>query len=155
MKNLKVIKRNENMFQALSLPIICNMNPRSIYNKQNEFHTFIKEESVDLLLMSESWERKNLTLDQIIKLEDHVVISNVSQRKGMGGRPAIFANAKKFEVENITNTLVQIPWGVEAVWCILTPKNIRNDSKIQKIACFALYSKPNSKKKSLLLDASL
>ena len=140
------------MFQALNLPIICNMNPRSVYNKQSEFHTFIKEESVDLLLMSESWERKNLTLDQIIHLEDHTVISNVSQRRGMGGRPAIFANNKRFEVENITNTLVQVPWGVEAVWCILTPKIITNDSYIQKIACCALYSKPNSKKKSLLLD---
>ena len=47
---------------------------------------------------------------------------------------------------------MQIPWGVEAVWCVLTPKNISNDSKIQKIACCAVYSKPASKKKTLLLD---
>ena len=128
------------------------MNPRSVYNKINEFHTFVKEEEIDLLFMSESWERDYLTLDQIIKLEDHVVISNVSQRKGKGGRPAIIANSKKFEVQNVTNTLIQIPWGVEAVWCVLTPKNVSQDSKIQKIACCSLYSKPNSRKKSLLLD---
>ena len=140
------------MFQALNLPIICNMNPRSVYNKQDEFHTFVEEEMVDLLTMSESWERENLLLDQIVKLDDHTIISNVSQRKGKGGRPAIFANNKKFEVENVTNTLVQVPWGVEAVWCILTPRNITNDSLIKKIACCAVYCKPNSKKKSLLLD---
>ena len=112
----------------------------------------MKEEQVDLLLMSESWERENLRLDEIIKLDDHSIISNVGQRSGVGGRPAIFANNKKYEVQNITNTLVQIPWGVEAVWCILTPKNVTNDSQIQKIACCAIYSKPASKKKSLLLD---
>ena len=110
--------------QALSLPIICNMNPRSVYNKVEEFHAFVEEEEVDLLLMSESWERDNLTLEQIIRLENHTIISNVSQRKGKGGRPAIFANNRKYDVQNITNTLIQIPWGVEAVWCILTPKNI-------------------------------
>ena len=91
-------------------------------------------------------------MEQVIRLEDHVVISNVSQRAGKGGRPAIIANSKKFEVQNLTNTLIQIPWGVEAVWCILYPKNVKHDSKIQKIACCALYSKPDSRKKTLLLD---
>ena len=57
----------------------------------------------------------------------------MSQRKGKGGRPAIIANSRKYEVQDITNNLIQIPWGVEAVWCILTPKNITHDSKIQKI----------------------
>ena len=151
-KNLTVIKRNNKLTQALDLPTICNLNPRSVYNKVDEFHTFVEQESVDLLFMSESWERDNLTLDKIIKLEDHTIISNVSQRTGAGGRPAIFANNKKFDVQNVTNSLVQIPWGVEAVWCVLTPKNISNDSKIQKIACCAVYPKPSSKKKTLLLD---
>ena len=128
------------------------MNPRSVYNKVDEFHAFVEEEEVDLLFMSESWEREHLTLDQIIKLEDHAVISNVFQRTGKGGRPAIIVNKVKYEVQNVTNSLNQIPWGVEAVWCILTPKNVSHDSKIQKIACCSLYSKPDSRKKSLLLD---
>ena len=83
------------------------MNPRSVYNKVNEFHEFVSEEEIDLLFMSESWERDYLTLDEIIKLEDHVVVSNVSQRKGKGGRPAIIANKNKFDVQNVTNTLRQ------------------------------------------------
>ena len=107
---------------------------------------------MDLLFMSESWEREHLTLDKIIKLEDHTVISNVVQRIGQGGRPAIIANHKKYHVQNLTNTVVQIPWGVEAVWCILTPKDVKHDSIVQKIACCAIYCKPNSKKKTLLLD---
>ena len=123
-----------------------------MYNKIDEFNALVKEEEVDLLFMSESWEREYLTLNQIIKLEDHTVISNVSQRKGKGGRPAIIVNHTKYQVQNITNTIVQIPWGVEAVWCVLTPHNVSHDSKVQKIACCAIYSKPNSNRKTLLLD---
>ena len=75
--------------QALELPVIANLNPRSVYNKIDEFHEFVKEESVDLLFMSESWEREHLKLEDIIHLENHAVISNVYQRTGKGGRPAL------------------------------------------------------------------
>ena len=138
--------------QALDLPVLCNINPRSVYNKCDEFSTFVKEEQCDVIFISESWERENQTLDKIIKLEDHTVVSNLYQRKGVGGRPAIVANHRKFQVQNLTNTVIQIPWGVEAVWCLLTPKGVTHDSKIQKIACCAIYSKPNSNRKTLLLD---
>ena len=145
-------RKSRNVYQALSLPTLCNMNPRSVYNKLDEFHIFVKEEDLDCIFLSESWERDYLTLDKVIKLEDHKVISNVSQRTGKGGRPAIIANCKNYEVQDLTNNLIQIPWGVEAVWCLLTPKDVKHDSKIQKIACCALYSKPDSRKKTLLLD---
>ena len=146
------MKRNNKLFQASELPIIANMNPRSVYNKVDEFCAFIKEESVDLLAMSESWEREGEQLDQVIQLDDFTIISNVHQRRGVGGRPALFVNNKKYHVKDITNTLVNVKWGVEAVWCIITPKNISKESKIQRIACAAIYSKPGSKHKSDLLD---
>ena len=38
------------------------------------------------------------------------------------------------------------------MWCLLTPKNVTNDSKVQKIACAAIYCKPGSKSKTDLLD---
>ena len=47
---------------------------------------------------------------------------------------------------------MQVPWSVVAVWCVLTPKDVKHNSKIQKIACCAIYCKPGSHKKSLLLD---
>ena len=150
--NVKRKKKPKKIQQALELPSICNINPRSIYNKVDAFHEFVKEESIQLIFISESWERESQTLDKIIKIEDYDVISNVNQRKGQGGRPAIIVNTKNFKVQNITNTLVQIPWGVEAVWCILTPTNTRHDSMVQKIACCAVYCKPGSKRKTLLLD---
>ena len=114
-RNIQIIKRSNKNIQALSLPAICNINPRSVYNKADEFHAFVEQETVDVVFMSESWERENLPLKDIIKLEDHTVIANVHQRSGMGGRPAIIANNKKFQIQNLTNSVVQVPWGVEAV----------------------------------------
>ena len=95
-----------------------------------------------------------MNLKDIVSLPDYEVISNPSQRKDTqtGGRPALVVNKKKFHVKDITNTLAIIPWGVEAVWCLLTPLNVSNKSKIQKIACCAFYCKPDSRKKTELLD---
>ena len=147
-----VVKRSNKVCQALNLPKVLNLNPRSIYNKINEFVTFVDEENIDLACLSESWERENLTLENVINIENFKVISNVSQRSGSGGRPAIIVNTQKYQVENLTQSIVSIPWGVEAVWAVLTPKNVSNDSKIQKIVVGSIYSKPDSRKKTLLLD---
>ena len=141
-RNIKVIKRSNKVVQALILPKIMNINPRSAMNKLEELQTFI----------SESHDRENMRLDENIKLEDHEVISNIYQREGKGGRPALIVNKKKYSVQNLTNTLIQIPWGVEVTWALLTPKNVSNDSIIQNIVLASIYSKPKSKKKTALLD---
>ena len=94
----------------------------------------------------------NQPLEEIIHLPNHVVISNPHQRKGVGGRPALMINTTKYYVKNLTQNLVKIPWGVEATWAIITPKNITSDSIIKRIAVCSVYSKPDSRKKTLLLD---
>ena len=152
MKNLTVIKRNKKICQALDLPNILNVNPRSVYNKANELVTFIEEECVDLICISESWERENLTLNEIIQIENYSIISNVHQRRGRGGRPAIIVNSEKYQVENLTQTVIDIPWGVEVVWALLSPNRVTNASSIQKLVVASIYSKPDSRKKSVLLD---
>ena len=150
--NLKTIKRSNKVMQALKLPTVMNLNPRSIYNKVNEFHNFVKEELIDCILMSESWEPLEQPLDEIINLPIYTVISNPHQRKGTGGRPALIINNSKYNVKNLTQSLIEIPWGVEATWAIISPQNLTSDSSIKKIALCSFYSKPKSKKKSLLLD---
>ena len=57
-----------------------------------------------------------------------------------------------FHVHNLTQNDIKIPWGIEIVWCCLTPKNVNNNSKIQRIICALIYSKPGSRFKSKLLD---
>ena len=85
-------------------------------------------------------------------MEDYVVISNPHQRKTQGGRPAIVVNVKKYNVENLTQTSITIPWGVEAIWVILSPKQSNNNSLIKKIVVGCIYSKPKSRKMKDLHD---
>ena len=78
--NIKVVKRSNKNTHALDLPIVAK-NPRSVYNKVKEFHTLEREEEIDVIFMSETWERENCKLEEIINLEDHSVVLNVYQRK--------------------------------------------------------------------------
>ena len=111
---------------------MLNLNTRNIYNKINEFKTFVDEEKIDLDACLKVGKGRILPLKKLL-MEDFQVISNVYQRRGKGGRPAIIVNSRKFQIENLTQTVVSIPWEVEAVWAVLTPKNVTNASRIQKI----------------------
>ena len=145
------LKETNKLNQALLLPTIMNLNP-SVYNKVEDFHTFVEVEEIDCIFLSESWERPDQPLEEIIILPDHTVVSNPHQRGGIGGRPAIIINHKKYNIRNITQSLIQIPWGTEAVWAIITPKSINKDTTIQSIALCSFYSRPNSRLKTQLLD---
>ena len=107
-----------------------NVNPRSLYNKAAQFKIFIKEKNVQLITVSESWQREDISIEDLIDEENFTVISNPHQRKGRGGRPLIIADHTKYIVDKPD---IPCPWGVEMVWCILSPKNVTSVSKIQKI----------------------
>ena len=102
-----------------------------------------------MITISESWEREDKPLTDIINLEGFHIISNVHQRRGRGGRPAILASTKYFHVKDLKE-LITVPNGVEVVWAMLTPKY--NIGPIKRIAVASIYSKPKSRKKTELLD---
>ena len=123
-------------------------------NKTKQISRFIEEENIDVAFISESHDRENKRLEDHIKLNTHSVISNLYQRptKEKGGRPALVVNKVKYNVENLTNTSIIIPWGVEITCAMLTPKQISKDSVVKKIILGAIYVKPSSKKKTALID---
>ena len=88
----KTIKRNNDILQSMELPVIMNINPRSIYNKTEEFSVLLEQYSADLITISESWDREDLPLSELLKLENFRVITNVKQRDFKGGKPAILVN---------------------------------------------------------------
>ena len=104
---------------------------------------------VDIICLSESWEREDKTIEDIFDNDEFTVISNPYQRKGRGGRPAIIVNHEKYIVDRLD---IPCPWGVEMVWALITLKNVTAMSKIQKIMVGSFYSKPGSRKKRQLLD---
>ena len=86
---LTTIKRSNKVLHALDLPKVSNLNPRSIYNKVDAFCTYVEEEDIDLVFLSERHERwyptkrgDDQTLNELISLEDHIVISNPHLRNG-------------------------------------------------------------------------
>ena len=42
-----------------------NVNPRSIYNKVEDFHTFVNVQGIDCVFMSELWERPEQPLTKV------------------------------------------------------------------------------------------
>ena len=131
------------------MPVILNLNPRSIYNKIEELKTYVSEHQVDIICLSESWEREDMTIEDIFDKEEFSVISNPYQRKGRGGRPAIIVNHEKYIVDKLD---IPCPWGVEMVWALVSIKNATAMSRIQRIMIGSFYSKPGSRKKKQLLD---
>ena len=102
-ENLIQINRSKFFLEALNLPRVLNVNPRSIYNKKDEFETFVKEYEINVICMSESWERESLSLSKLLTLDNYEIISSLNQRKEKGGRPAIIVDKSIYHVENITN----------------------------------------------------
>ena len=121
-------------------------------NKIEEIKTFIEEEDIDVAIISESHDRENKKLEDNIQLPNHTVISNLYQRSEKGGRPAIIANKDKYTIDDLTNTSINIPWGVEITWSLLTLKDISRDSMIKRIVLGSVYVKPSSEKKPATLN---
>ena len=72
--------------------------------------------------MSESHDRENKSLEEHFNLDGYKVISNLYQRQGKEGRPGLIVNENKYNLEDLTNTVIQIPWGVEVTCAVITPK---------------------------------
>ena len=124
-------------------------------NKVEELEAFIDEEKIDVSFISESHDREDKRLDEHFDLEDYKIITNLHQRTEQGGRPALIVNKKNYNIQDITNTLIQIPWGVEVTCAILTPKEVTSDSTIQNFVLGSIYSKPNSRSKTATLATFL
>ena len=72
-QNLITIRRSNKLIQALNLPKVLVLNPRSVYNKLLQLKTFIVEHDIDVICLSESWEREDLPLDKVLHIENHEI----------------------------------------------------------------------------------
>ena len=142
---------SKRMNNATSLPLICVANARSLYNKSTNFKHILHELGVEIALISETWEREELSLEDLLNLQQFKVISyrrpKRKERRQPGGGAAIIYNENRFHVEKIN---VAIPHGVEIVWSLVKPKQYTAD--IQKIAMASVYISPNSVYKTKSID---
>ena len=149
----KTIKRSNIILQAIELPVVINLNPRSIYNKTEDLKILLEQYEGDVMTISESWERDNLPLNELLELEKYRVISNVKQRDFRGGKPALIINEDKYHIKELCPDPITVPIGVEAVWAIITHKQASPRSKVKYIAVGSIYYRgPKSTKKQELFD---
>ena len=140
------IKRCNKLLDAVQLPVIANINPRSIYNKATEFKTMIEQLDVSLCFMSESWDRDYLGVEEVIKMDGFKIIKNVLQRSGQGGKPALIVSEKNYHIKELCPDTITVPPNVEAVWALLTPKAGGSQSNIKHIAVCSYYYTAKTKR---------
>ena len=146
----KVIKRNNLLLQAIDVPSIMNINPRSVYNKVNEFLTLVEQYESDIIFMSETWDRP---LENLIQIDDFNVITAVNPRNFKGGKPALIINEDKYIIRPLNPDPITVPDGVEAVWALLTPKDAKPNNQLNHIAVASIYYRgPKSTRKDALFD---
>ena len=109
-RNLITVKRSNKILEASSLPVVLNLNPRSLYNKQTEFRTLIEQTEAGLCCISETWDRSHLAggaaISDLIDIEGYRWVKNVVQRKRKGGKPAILVSEKDFYIKELSPTLL-------------------------------------------------
>ena len=106
----------------MALSNCANINPRSLYNCIHWFQTYVEEEDIDVAFLDETLEREKKPLPDLITLTNHTVISNVFQRKSIGGRPALVITYEKFTITTPVESYVSLPWGVEATSAMMCNK---------------------------------
>ena len=78
-----------------------NINPRSVYGKQDEFSLLLEQYNAGVVCVSESFERENLPLQELLELENYEIISMVKRRDFKGGNPAILINKNEYIIKKI------------------------------------------------------
>ena len=69
-----------NQEQSSSLPLCMMLNARSLYNKAENFRNLLYQICPDLSIISETWEREKLSIEDIISSEQFEVISYRRQK---------------------------------------------------------------------------
>ena len=130
----KVIIRNNSLLHALHLPSVMNINPRSIYNKADEFLTLVEQYESQVIFMSETWDRINQPIENLIKLENYKIITAPNPRNFRGGKPALLISEEHFFIKPLNPEPITVPDGVEAVWALITPKHSKPTKQFNHIA---------------------
>jgi hypothetical protein len=144
--------------QFSNLPTIYSANARSIFPKFDDLVDKLENSRIDIAQISETWQdiKKVDHNTKIDKLENHYGYKWYSYARSKyrddgsitgGGGCAVLVNSRNWISNHLDDILV--PQGLEVVWVKVAPKS-KCDLKLL-IVC-GIYSKPNSRKKSILSD---
>ena len=148
----KVIKRDEGLVQALSLPTISLYNMRSIWPKIGNLADDINLRETDLCFLTEVWEKKEnkrhqYSIEEMLEMKDIDYISSPRPGSRRGGGVPLAFSKEKFQVSKLS---IDVPKTLECLFALVKP-NITH-GKVRKIIAVCFYSPPRSKSNSRLID---
>ena len=107
----------------------------------------------DVVGLSETWNREDQPISQLIKTEGYKVLSNVKERDARGGKPAIIVNEKKYIVQELCPDIIVVPVGIEAVWVSIKLRHYHPKHEVNRIIiCSYYYSKTVTKSVELFYN---
>ena len=144
--------------QFSSLPTIFSANARSIFPKVKDLMQKLQNNRIDIAQISETWQdiNKKDHNDKIDVLENKLGFIWYSYARPKyrdngtmtgGGGSAILVNTRNWLSQPLTDIIV--PQGLELVWVKVAP---RYKSVLKILIICGIYSKPNSRKKTILSD---
>ena len=144
--------------QFSSLPIIYSANARSIFPKFKDLTQKLQNHRIDIVQISETWQdlKKTDHNEKINLLENKLGFFWYSYARPKykddgsitgGGGSAILVNSRNWLSQPLQDILV--PQGLELVWVKVAP---RFKSILKILIICGIYSKPNSRKKTILSD---
>ena len=148
-----VVRRDEGLVAALSLPAITLYNMRSIWAKAGSLADDILFRHTDICFLTEIWEsleskKHKYKIEEMLEMKGIHYISTPRPGSRRGGGVAIAFPATKFQVTKLN---VAIPKPLECMFALVKPVD-KNVGKIQCFVAVCFYSPPKSKKNSELID---
>ena len=110
----------------------------------------LKQLEVGVCAISESWDRKEKGVEEIIDLENYRVIKNVVQREGRGGKPVLVISEKDYFITQLCPDIITVPPKVEAVWALVTPKSVGSRANIKHIAVCSYYYTEKTRRRDFI-----
>ena len=148
----RVIRRDEGLVQALTLPTISVYSMGSIWEKMGNPGDDINMRGTDLCFLVEIWQkdenrRHMFAIEEMFEMKMINYISTARPGGRRGGGVAIAFSEERFHVSKLN---IEIKKPLECLFALVKPK----DSAMQrrKFIAICFYCPPNSKSRTKLVD---
>ena len=148
-----MIRRDEGLVVALSLPTITQYNMRSLWAKAGNLADDINFRQSDICFLTEVWQsaenkKHKYKIEEMLEMKGINYISTPRPGIRRGGGVAIAFPGTRF---HITKLNVNIPNPLECLFALVKPVD-KQAGKLKKIIAVCFYSPPRSRKNSQLID---
>ena len=142
-----VVRRDEGLVAALSLPSISLYNMRSLWAKAGSLADDILLRHTDICFLTEIWQkleskRHNYKIEEMLEMKGIHYISTPRPGSRRGGGVAMAFPASRFDVSNLN---IEIPKPVECLLA-LVKKIEPPGGKMRKLLAVCFYSPPGLKR---------